>query len=149
MAVLINNKKAKFNYEILDKYEAGIELTGVEVKSLKNGKGNFTGAYVIVRGAEAFLIEAEIPPYQPKNVSDDYNPRRNRKLLLKKKELAKLAEYEKNKGLTLIPLSLYNKGRYLKLEFAVARGKKTIDKRQTIAKRQSDREVQRTLKNLR
>jgi SsrA-binding protein len=149
MTVLINNKKAKFNYEILDKYEAGVELTGVEVKSLKSGKGNFTGAYIIVRGNEAYLVEAEIPPFQPKNVSDDYDSKRHRKLLLKKKELMKLSEYENSKGLTLIPLSLYNKGRYIKLEFAVARGKKTTDKRQTIQKREADRDMHRTLKKLR
>jgi SsrA-binding protein len=149
MKNLIDNRKAKFNYEILDKYDAGISLLGTEVKSLKEKKGNFTGAYVVIRGKEAFLVEAEIPPYQIANTPDGYDPRRPRKLLLSKKELLKLNEFEKNKGLTLIPISLYNKGRNLKLEFAVAKGKKLSDKRETIKRRESDREIHRTLKKLR
>lgn len=149
MAVLINNKKAKFDYEILDTFEAGVSLIGLEVKSLKEKRGNFSGAYIIIRGAEAFLVEADIPPFQAKNTPDSYDSRRHRKLLLNKKELLKLAEYEKNKGLTLIPLSLYNKGRNIKVEIAVARGKRKSDKREVIKKRESDREINRTLKKLR
>ena len=149
MTVLINNRKTKFNYEILDTYEAGIELNGTEVKALKNKKGTFSNAYIIIRGSEGFLVEAEIPPYQLSNVPQNYDPKRPRRLLLSQKELLKLAEYEKNKGLTLVPLSLYNKGRFIKVEIAVARGKSKGDKRQTIQKRESDREIHRTLKNLR
>ncbi len=149
MSILINNKKAKFNYEILDTYEAGIVLSGIEVKSLKSGQGNLVGSYVIIRGNEAFLVEAEIPGYQKTNTPDSFEPRRPRKLLLNKKELLKLIEQENQKGLTLIPLSLYNKGRNIKLSFAVARGKKTHDKRQTIRRREADREINRTLKKSR
>jgi SsrA-binding protein len=149
MGNLINNKKVKFHYEILDTFEAGIVLSGIEVKSLKAGQGSLIGAYIIIRGNEAFLVEAEIPPYQKTNTPDSYEPRHPRKLLLNKKELLKLAEFDNQKGLTLVPLSLYNKNRNIKLEFAVARGKKMQDKRQSIQKREADREISRTLKKLR
>ncbi len=149
MSILVNNKKIRFSYEILDTYEAGVVLSGIEVKSLKKGHGILIGSYVIIRGNEAFLVEAEIPAYQKANTPDSYEPRRPRKLLLNKKELLKLVEFENQKGLTLVPLSLYNKGRNIKLEFAVARGKKTRDKRENIKKRESDREISRTLKKLR
>jgi SsrA-binding protein len=149
MSVLIDNRKAKFNYEILDKYEAGIELNGIEVKSLKNKRGNFIGSHITIRGGEAFLLGAEIPAYQANNTPDNYDPNRARRLLLSKKEIVKLAELENNRGLTLVPISLYNKGRNIKVEFAVAKGKKSKDKRQTIAKREADRDIHRTLKNLR
>jgi SsrA-binding protein len=149
MSVLIDNKKAKFNYEILDEYEAGIQLIGTEVKSLKNKRGNFNGSYVSLRGGEAYLVGADIPPFQVANTADDYNPLRIRKLLLSKKQILKLMELEKTKGLTLIPLSLYNKGRLLKVSFAVARGKKMRDKRQTIRRREDERDIHRTLKKIR
>jgi SsrA-binding protein len=149
MSILIDNRKAKFDYEVLDEYEAGIELIGSEVKSLKNKRGNFAGAYISIRGGEAFLVGADIPPYQPSNAPEDYDPLRVRKLLLSKKELLKLTEIENTKGLTLIPVSLYNKGRNLKVSFAVARGKKKSDKRETIRKREDDRDMHRTLKKLR
>lgn len=149
MANLIDNKTAKFNYEILDKIEAGMELFGFEVKSIKDRRGSLLGSYVVIRGKEAFLINAEIPAYQVKNAPDDYDPRRPRKLLLTKKELAKLAEIDNQKGLTLTPIAVYNKGRNLKLSFAVARGKKLRDKRQTIKNREADREINRSLKKLR
>lgn len=149
MKVLIDNRKAKFNYEILDEYEAGIELLGTEVKSLKDKRGSFSASHIVIRGNEAFLVNAEIPPYQANNVVDSYDPARPRKLLLNKKELLKLSEMENNRGLTLIPTMLYNTGSKIKLKFAVAKGKKTTDKRETIKKRESDREIHRTLKKLR
>ena len=149
MTILIDNKKVKFNYEILETLETGIELNGIEVKSLKNKRGNFVGAYVIIRGGEAFLVEADIPPYQTGNTPENYNPKRHRRLLLSKKELVKLADLDKNHHLTIAPLSLYNKGRFLKVEIAIARGKKVADKRQTIRKREDEREAHRTLKNIR
>ena len=108
------NRKARFNYEILEKYEAGIELLGVEVKSVRGGAMSLEGAFVIVRGGEVFLINANIPPYQPKNTPKDYDPLRNRKLLLTKKEIATLAGSEKNKSLTIVPISVYNKNRKIK-----------------------------------
>jgi len=144
---LIQNKKAYFDYEILEKTEAGIELLGFEVKSLKKGQGSLEGSHITIRGNEAFIINMQIPPYQPANTPKDYDPLRNRRLLLTKKEISSLLEEEKQKGLTIIPLSVYNKGRKLKLEIAVVRGKKKYDKRETIKKRDTDREIRRTLKN--
>jgi len=144
---LIKNKKSSFNYEITDKFEAGIELLGFEVKSLKNNQGSLEGAYVIIRGNEAFLISANIPAYQPANAPKDYDPERPRKLLLNKKELAELAGAESQKGLTIVPISVYTKGNKVKLEIGIGRGKKKHDKRETIKKRDSARDVARELKN--
>ena len=140
------NKEAGFNYEILEKFEAGLKLLGFEVKAIKAGKMNLAGSYVGVRGDEAFLIGASIAPYQVKNTPEYYEPTRTRKLLLNKKELTVLANFESKKGLTIIPISVYNKGRHIKLEVAVARGKKRFDKRQTIKKRETERDMRRTLK---
>lgn len=140
------NRKARFNYEILEKYEAGIELLGAEVKSIRNGQMSLEGAFVIIRGGEAFLINANIPPYQPKNSPKGYDPLRNRKLLLTKKEIAELAGSEKNKSLTIVPISVYNKNRKIKVEIALVKGKKKFDKRETIKKRDTEREIRRTLK---
>ncbi len=146
MKILVKNQKVFFNYEIADKYNAGVELLGFEVKSIKEGKGNMEGSYIIIRGGEAFLIGLDIPPFQQNNTPEGYDPKRNRRLLLNKKELLILAEIEKEKGLTLVPISLYNNGRRIKLELGVAKGKKKFDKRQTIKKRESDKEINRTLK---
>jgi len=146
MANYAENRKVYFNYEILEKYEAGIELLGVEVKSVRGGRMSLEGAFVIVRGRECFLINAQIPPYQPNNSPKDYDPLRNKKLLLTKKEIATLAGSEKNKSLTIVPLSVYNKGRKIKVSIALAKGKKKFDKRESIKKRETDREVRRTLK---
>jgi SsrA-binding protein len=147
MAHYAENRKARFNYEILKKYETGIELLGVEVKSVRAGQISFEGAFVIVRGGEVFLINANIPPYQPKNAPKDYDPLRNRKLLLTKKEIAELAAGEKNKSLTIVPISVYNKDRKIKLEIALSKGKKKFDKRETIKKRDTDREIRREVKD--
>ena len=147
MPSLIDNKKAYFNYEIIEKYEAGISLFGHEVKSIKTGKISLRGAYIIIRGGEAFLVEADISPYQPNNISKNYNPRRPRKLLLNKKEISSILGYEKERGLTIIPLSLYTKKGLVKVEIGVARGKKKYDKRETIKKRDTERDIRRTLKN--
>lgn len=143
---LIEHTKARFNYEILEEFEAGLELLGPEVKSLRSGKGKLEGAHIIVRGGEAYLVGAHIPPYQPNNTKESYDPDRSRKLLLTKKELAALAGYEGQKGLTIVPLKVYNKGAVLKLLVGAARGKKLHDKRATIKKRETDREIRRTLK---
>lgn len=147
MANYAENRKVYFNYEILEKYEAGIELLGTEVKSVRGGKMSLEGAFVVVRGGEAFLINANIPPYQPNNAPKDYDPLRNKKLLLTKKEIVTLAGSEKNKSLTIAPISVYNKGRKIKIEIALVKGKKKQDKRETIKKRETDREIRRTLKN--
>ena len=140
------NRKARFNYEFLEKYETGIELLGTEVKSVRNGQMSLEGAFVIVRGGEAYLINANIPPYQIKNAPKDYDPLRNRKLLLTKKELAELAGSEKNKSLTIVPISVYNKNRKIKVEIALVKGKKKFDKRETQKKRDTDRDIRREIK---
>ncbi len=147
MANFAENRKEYFNYEILEKITAGIELLGFEVKAIKAGHITLDGAYATIRGNEAFLIGAGITPLQPKNIPQDYDPRRNRKLLLTKKELKRLAGTENQNGLTIIALSVYNMGHKLKLELGLARGKKNKDKRESIKKRESDREIRRTLKN--
>ena len=141
------NRKAYFNYEILEKITAGIELLGFEVKAIKAGRMSLDGSYAVIRGNEAFLIGASITSLQPKNTPKDYDERRNRKLLLTKKEIKKLAESENQNGLTIVALSVYNVGYKLKLELGLAKGKKKSDKRESIKKRDSDREIQRTLKN--
>jgi SsrA-binding protein len=146
MKILVKNQKVFFNYEIQDKYNAGIELFGFEVKSVKQGKGNMEGSYIVIRGGEAFLIGLDIPPFQQNNTPEGYDPKRNRRLLLSKKELTILAEKENESGLTIVPISLYNNGRRIKLELGTAKGKKKFDKRQTIKKRESDKEISRTLK---
>ncbi len=145
---LIRNKKASFDYEISEKFTAGMELFGFEVKSLRAGQGALEGSYVTVRGGEAYIIGMHIPPFQPKNTPDDYDPLRNRRLLLTKKELETLAETEKKNGLTIVPISVYNSKRKLKIELGIARGKKKFDKRETIKKRDTEREIRRTLKNI-
>jgi SsrA-binding protein len=149
MATYADNKKAHFDYEFLEKFEGGLSLSGQEVKSIKAKQADLSGAYVVVRGGEVFLINATVSPYQVKNMKDTYDPDRPRKVLVSKKEIERLAKEEAKKGLTIVPISLYNKGNRIKLSFAVARGKKQFDKRQTIKKRDTDREIQRTLKNRR
>src|SRR3989338_10475654 len=141
------NRKARFNYEILEKYEAGIELLGTEVKSVRGGRISLEGAFVIARGGEAYLINANIPPYQAKNAPKDYDPLRNRKILLTKKQIAELRGGGRNKNLTIVPISVYNKNRKIKLEIALVKGKKKFDKRETLKKRDTDREIRRTLKS--
>ena len=146
MANYAENRKARFDYEILEKYEAGIELLGPEVKSVRNGRMSLEGAFVIIRGGEAFLINSNIPPYQVKNAEKDYDPLKNRKLLLTKKEIAELAASEKNKSLTIIPMTVYNKGRKIKVGIALVKGKKKFDKRESLKKRDTDREIRREYK---
>lgn len=145
MKKLGDNKKATYDYEILERFTAGIELLGVEVKSVREGKISLRGSFVAVRGAEAYLVGADIPAYQPKNAPKEYDSTRTRKLLLSKSELEKLKSAEGTKGLTIVPLSVYNKGRFLKLDIAIARGKKKYDKRQAIKKRDVERDLKRTL----
>jgi len=145
MTFYAENRKARFNYEILEKYEAGIELLGLEVKSVRKGQIFLDGAFVIIRGGETFLINANIPPYQIANTPKDYDPLRNRKLLLTKKEIKELSENDK-KNLTIVPISVYNKGRKIKISIALAKGKKKFDKRESIKKRETDRIIRREYK---
>jgi len=147
MVTYINNRKAHFNYSIEETFEAGLELMGFEVKAIKKGMGNINAAFCIIRGGEAFIIGMSIPPYQPNNNMLDYDPERNRRLLLSKKDIKYLADKDGIKGLTLIPLSLYSKGRLIKASIAVARGKKVFDKREAIKKRDLDREESRGMGN--
>jgi len=147
MKIILENKKALFNYQILEKFKAGVVLTGQEVKSVKNGRISLRGAFVVVKGEEVFLIGASIPPYQPKNAPKDYNPQRSRKLLLKKSEIKHLIGKAKQKGLTMIPLKVYTERGKIKIEFAVVRGKKKVDKREEIKKREIEREIKRALKS--
>lgn len=152
MSNLVENPKARFNYEIQETLEAGIELLGFEVKSLRAKQGSLEGAYVIVRGGEAYAVGIFIPPYQENNTPGDYDPRRNRRLILKKEEIATLANTEASGGkgsggLTIVPISIYNKGDFIKVSVAIVRGKKKFDKRETTKKRETDREVERVMKN--
>jgi|TARA_Y100000310_G_scaffold344823_1_gene459785 SsrA-binding protein len=144
---LVKNKKVGLNYELLSTYEAGLELFGYEVKSLRAKNASLEGARVTVRGGEAYLLNATISPYQPLNTPDSYEPDRPRRLLLNKKEIAELEGFESKKGLTIVPISVYSKGRNLKLSIAVARGKKKHDKRETLKKRDAKRDMERTLKS--
>ncbi len=146
MPTLIRNKKATFNYEILEKFDAGIELFGFEVKSIKSKQGSLEGSHVSVRGGEVFLLNTNIPPYQAANTPDSYDPERNRRLLLTKKEIKKLMEFEAKKGLTVVPLSMYTKGNKIKVGIAVVRGKKKFDKRESIKKKDTRRDIEREIK---
>ena len=146
MPALLENKKAYFNYEILEKYEAGLELKGFEVKSLKSKRGNIMGARVIIRGNEAHIVGMDILPYQPKTPPPDYEPQRTRKLLLHKKEISRLAGKAEERGLTVIPTKVYTTHCRIKIEIAVVRGKKRFEKREKIKKRDIEREISRTLK---
>lgn len=143
---LIENKRALFDYSIVEEMEAGIVLAGFEVKSLREGRGSLRGARVLARGGEAYLVGATIPAWQPANAPKSYDAERSRKLLLSRKEIARVASAEGEKGLTIVPISVYNKGRHLKLRIAIARGKKKEDKRATIRKREDERRMRRSLR---
>lgn len=145
---LISNKKIRKDYEIRETYSAGIELFGFEVKSLKNGRGSLDGSHVVIRGGEAFLINAHIPPYQAANTPPSYDERRTRKLLLHKREIFKLEQEENKKGLTIVPISVYNNGSHIKVEVALVQGKKKYDKREVIKARDTKRDLDRTLKRM-
>ncbi len=146
---LIKNKKVHFDFEILKTFEAGLELLGYEVKSLRSKQGSLEGSHVVVRGDEAFLVGATIPPYQAANTPKSYDAERTRKLLLNKKELGELSDAESQRGLTIAPISVYNKGRNLKLEIAIAKGKKKRDKREVIKERDTKKAIERQMKQAR
>ena len=146
MKTLALNKRAKYDYDILEKFEAGLVLKGHEVKAIRTGRISLKGAYVIIKDDEAFLINADISPYQPKNVPEDYSPSRTRKLLLHKKEIKNLIGKGREKGLTLVSIRVYDKKGKLKLEFGIGRGKKKTDKRELIKKREVKREIEKKLK---
>jgi len=146
---LIQYKKAGLKYTVVETFTAGLELTGAEVKAVRGKQGSLEGARVVVRGGEAFIIGLTIPPYQQANTPAGYNPERPRKLLLKKAEIALLAEEEAKKGLTIVPLELYNAGRFLKARIAIVRGKNKTDKRETLKRKDAEREMERAMRGKR
>lgn len=146
MPRLADNKKAHYDYEILDKYEAGIVLSGQEVKSVRGGRMNLAGSRVLIKGGEAFLLGAQIAPYERAGKMPDYDPQQTRKLLLRSRELNRIAGKLEEKGLTAVPISAYTKGSFVKIEVAVVRGKKQYEKREEIKKRDINREIRRSLK---
>lgn len=147
MKRLAEHRRARHDYEILETFEAGLVLNGTEVKSAREGRMQIAGSYVIPRRENLWLVGAQIPPFQPANAPEDYDPGRDRKLLLHKRELRTLLGKAREKGLTLIPLFVYSTARgFLKLAFGVARGKKTRDRREEIGKREAQRDIDRALK---
>ena len=143
---LIEYKKAGLKYERLQEMEAGIELTGAEVKSLRAKQGSLEGSRIIVRGGEAYVVGMTIPPYQAGNNPKAYDAERSRRLLLKKHEIAALADADSKKGLTIVPIEVYNKRNLLKVRVAIVRGKGKRDRREDIKKRDAAREAERILK---
>ena len=147
MKELSKNKRAYFDYNILEKIEVGIELLGFEVKAAKSGKIDLSGSYARIKDGQAWLVGASISPYQPKNTPGEYDPGRDRRLLITKKEIKDLSMKHREAGLTVVPLRAYIKGRLVKIELGLARSKKKWDKRDVIKKRESDTEIRRTFKN--
>ena len=141
------NKRAKFDYELLEKYEAGLVLFGHEVKSIKTGHISLNGAFVTLHNNELYLTNALIPLYTHAGNITDYDPNRSRKLLVKKSEIRSLIGKKARTGLTMVPIRVYTKRNLIKLEFALARGKAKHDKRNTIKKRETDRNIARALRN--
>lgn len=149
MPTLATNKKAHFEYNFLEKYEAGIMLVGSEVKAIRMGNVSLKSAYVVMKhsenGGELFLVNCHIGPY-PMSGKTQHEPERSRKLLLKRREISSLSGKIQQKGLTLVVISLYTKRRKIKLEFALAKGKKQYEKREIIKKRETDRELRTRLR---
>lgn len=146
MKELARNKRVYFDYQILEEIEAGIELLGFEVKAAKAGKINLAGSYARLIEGQVQLIGADIAPYQPKNTPKDYDPQRTRRLLLTKKEVKYLTGKMNEAGLTVVPLRAYIKGRLVKVALGLVRSKKKHDKREVIKKRDTDKEIRRSLK---
>ena len=144
--IITDNRQARFEYEIMEVYEAGIELTGTEVKSLRAGKVNLKDGFVRIRGGEAFLLNVHISPQNTVGQFFNHEPMRNRKLLLHDKEIRKLIGQTEQKGLTVIPLKMYFKRGWVKVAIALARGKKTHDKRDSLKEKQDKRDVERFMK---
>jgi SsrA-binding protein len=147
MPALSDNRKVYYEYDLMERFEAGIVLSGQEVKSSKSGRISIKGSFITAKGNELFLTNANIPPYPHAGVLKNYDPTRPRKLLLKKNEINHLVGKIKIQGLTIVPLKVYTKKRLIKLELSVARGKKKYDKREAIKKREAGRKMERILKN--
>ena len=146
MPTLAVNKKAKFDYEILEKFEGGLVLTGPEVKSVKAGRVQMKGAFLDISKEELWLKNVYIAKYGPAGKQEDYEADRNRKVLVHRKQLSRLVGKKQAEGLTIVPISIYTKGNLIKLEFAVARGKKKYEKREAIKKRDVKRQMQERMK---
>ncbi len=146
MNIVCQNRKAYHDYHIEEKVEAGIALMGTEVKSLREGKGNLKDSYVLVKDSEVFLINCHISPYSHGNITN-HEPLRTRKLLLHKKEIERLRGQVAQKGYSLIPLRIYFKGSFAKVEIGFAKGKKQYEKRDAIRKKEADREIERAMKS--
>jgi SsrA-binding protein len=147
MTTLVYNKRAGFDYQISDKYEAGLVLSGQEVKSVKMGHMSLKESFVTIKGNELYLTNAHITPYQHAGDIKNYDPTSPRKLLLKKSEIKHLTGKVRTQGLTLVPIRVYTRKRYIKLEFGIGKGKKRIDKRESIASREDERRMRRALRN--
>lgn len=143
---LARNKKAYFDYEVLETYTAGLVLQGHEVKSIRNHQINLKGGHVSFKNNEAWLENVQIAPYQPKNQHEEGNEKRKRKLLLQKREIAKLENQSEAAGITIVPLRVFLKNQRIKIEIGLCRGKKQYDKRETIKKKSLDRELKRSIK---
>ena len=145
--VIADNRQARYLYEILETYEAGIQLTGTEVKSIRAGRANLQDGYALIRENEAWLLNVHISPYNSSGKFFNHEPRRSRKLLLHRDEIRKLIGKTEQQGLTLVPLKMYLKNGWVKISIALGKSKKIHDKRETIKKRQDQREMQRAMKN--
>lgn len=143
---LSENRRARFDYSLLEQFEAGLVLLGGEVKSIQKGQCDLTGATVLIRGKSAYLVNADIPPYQVKNTPAGYDPRRTRQLLLNEKEITHIAQEIKNGALTIVPISVYNKNHRIKVHIALAKRKKKTDKREGIKQRETKRAINRVLR---
>ncbi len=141
MKTLAENRRVRFDYDISERYDAGIELKGFEAKAVVLGHANLAGAYAVVKENEVWLINCDIPPYQPKNTPPDYDSKRPRRLLLKREEIAELVGRTKEKGLTLVPIKIYNKSHLVKVELGLGRSRKKADKREALKKKATDREI--------
>lgn len=146
MPTLKDNKQSRFDYEILEEYEAGIVLTGPEVKSAKRGQISLQGSYVSLRNEQLWLVHCHISPYQLATTIGTYEPERERRLLLRKEEIRSLIGKLQSRGLTLIPLSFYTKAGLIKVRLGLGRGRKKFDKRAQIKKRETDRKIQKALR---
>lgn len=146
MAELAKNRDAVHKYQIKEKYEVGIELTGHEVKSVKEGNLSLKGSYVTVKGEELYLINAHIGSFQPHNAPANYDPTRTRRLLLKKQEIRQILGKRSGEGLTAVPLRAYTSRGRIKIEIGVARSKTKADKRETLKKRDANREIERAMR---
>lgn len=144
--VYTENSKIRFEYTVLDEYEAGIELLGHEVKSIKNGHVSLIGSHIIIRGGEAYVVGMKVDPFQKGNTAPMYDPLMTRRILLHKKEILHLARAVDTGGYTIVPINLYANGRRIKMKIALVKGKKLHDKRETLKKRDTDRVLAREYK---